>query len=165
AVGGAGLERGGAGTVVVALQPIGVQAGWEAAAQMRRAAAEKRIALQVALEKGRYEADRARRQYDEVEPENRLVAAELEARWNEALGRVAALESRCAETRSALAEFSVEEQERLLELGADLRELWNHPQAPMALKTRILLTALEEIIIDIRIADPPNVHLRRHWAV
>jgi hypothetical protein len=93
-------------TVLAALQPIGVQAAWEAAAQMRRADAEKRKTLELALEKARYEADRARRQYDEVEPENRLVAAELEARWNEALGRVAALESRCAETRSALDEFS-----------------------------------------------------------
>jgi hypothetical protein len=93
-----------------------------------------------------------------------LVAAELEARWNEALSRVAALESRCAETRSALDEFSAEEQERLLELGADLRELWNHPQAPMALKKRILRTVLEEIIIDIQDEDPPKVHLRLHWA-
>ena len=163
-VGGSRLDQAVSATVLVALQPIGVQAAWEAAAEMHRADAEKRKALELALEKARYEADRARRQYDEVEPENRLVAAELEARWNEALGRVAALESRCAETRSALNEFSAEEQERLLELGADLRELWNHPQAPMALKKRILRTVLEEIIIDIRDEDPPKVHLRLHWA-
>src|SRR5262249_36589868 len=164
AVGGAGLERGGAGTVVVALQPIGVQAAWEAVAQARSADAEKRKALELALEKARYEADRARRQYDEVEPENRLVAAELEVRWNEALSRVAELESRLAETTSALDEFTAEERERLLELGGDLDALWNHPQAPMALKKRILRTVLEEIVIDIRKEDPPKIHLRLHWA-
>ncbi len=89
-----------------------------------------------------------------------MVAAELEFRWNEALGRVAALESRYAETMSALDEFTAGERERLLELGGDLRELWNHPQAPMALKKRLLRTLLEEIIIDIRDEDPPKVHLR-----
>src|ERR1700691_5695543 len=50
--------------------------------------AEKRRALELALEKARYEAKRAQRQFDLVDPENRLVASELEARWNEALGRV-----------------------------------------------------------------------------
>jgi DNA invertase Pin-like site-specific DNA recombinase len=163
-VGGSRLDQAVSATVLEALQPIGVQAAWEAVAQVRCADAEKRKALELALEKARYEAERARRQYDEVEPENRLVAAELEGRWNEALSRVAALESRCAETMSALGEFTAEEQERLLELGADLRELWNHPQAPMVLKKRILRTVLEEIIIDIRDEDPPKVHLRLHWA-
>jgi DNA invertase Pin-like site-specific DNA recombinase len=163
-VGGSRLDQAVSAKVLEALQPVGVQAAWEAVAQVRRADAEKRKALELALEKARYEAERARRQYDEVEPENRLVAAELEVRWNEALGRVAALESRCAETTSAREEFTAGERERLLELGGDLRELWNHPQAPMALKKRILRTVLEEIIIDIRDEDPPKVHLRLHWA-
>jgi DNA invertase Pin-like site-specific DNA recombinase len=163
-VGGSRLDQAVSTKVLEALQPIGIQAAWDAVAQMRHTEAEKRKALELALEKARYEAERARRQYDEVEPENRLVAAELEGRWNEALGRVAALESRCAETMSALAESTGAERERLLELGDDLRELWNHPQAPMVLKKRILRTVLEEIIIDIRDEDPPKVHLRLHWA-
>jgi hypothetical protein len=163
-VGGSRLDQAVSAKVLEALQPIGVQAAWEAVAQARSADAEKRKALELALEKARYEADRARRQYDEVEPENRLVAAELEVRWNEALGRVAELESRLAETTSALDEFTAEERERLLELGGDLDALWNHPQAPMALKKRILRTVLEEIVIDIRKEDPPKIHLRLHWA-
>jgi excisionase family DNA binding protein len=163
-VGGLRLDQAVSATVLEAVQPVGVQAAWDAVGQMRRANAEKRKALELALEKARYDAERARRQYDEVEPENRLVAAELEARWNEALSRVAALEGRCAETTSTLNECTADEQKRLLELGADLRELWNHPQAPMALKKRILRTVLDEIIIDIRDEDPPKVHMRLHWA-
>jgi DNA invertase Pin-like site-specific DNA recombinase len=163
-VGGSRLDQAVSATVLEALQPIGVQAAWEAVALLSRADAEKRKALDLALEKARYEAERARRQYDVVEPENRLVAAELEIRWNEALSRVAALESRIAETTTARDEFTARERERLLELGSDLRELWNHPQAPMTLKKRILRTVLEEIIIDIRDKDPPEVHLRLHWA-
>ncbi|HVJ21382.1 MAG TPA: hypothetical protein VM686_38490, partial [Polyangiaceae bacterium] len=48
------------------------------------------------LEAARYEADRAFRQYDAADPENRLVAAELEARWNKALLRVGGLEGKIA---------------------------------------------------------------------
>ncbi len=57
---------------------------------------EKRKALELALERARYETNRARRQFDAVEPENRLVAGELEARWNHALEQAAALEVRIA---------------------------------------------------------------------
>jgi hypothetical protein len=120
--------------------------------------------LELALEKARYEAERARRQYDAVDPENRLVAGELEVRWNEALGQVAAVESRLHESARAAHELGEGERERLLELGKDLAELWNHSQAPVVLKKRILRTVLEEIIIDIRDEEPPKVHLHLHWA-
>jgi Recombinase zinc beta ribbon domain/Recombinase len=46
------------------------------------------------LEAARYTADRAFRQYDATDPANRLVAGELEARWNKALARVAEVESK-----------------------------------------------------------------------
>src|SRR5262247_1964161 len=53
-----------------------------------------REALRRDLEAARYAADRAFRQYDTADPANRLVASELEARWNQALARVAEVESR-----------------------------------------------------------------------
>jgi len=53
--------------------------------------------VELALERARYEAKRAQRQFDAVEPENRLVAAELEGRWNGALAQVAELEGRLPE--------------------------------------------------------------------
>src|SRR6266540_3807473 len=58
---------------------------------------EKRRCVELALERARYEAKRAQRQFDAVEPENRLVAAELEGRWNGALAQVAELEGRLPE--------------------------------------------------------------------
>jgi predicted nucleotidyltransferase len=60
---------------------------------------EKRRYVELALERARYEAKRAERQFDQVEPENRLVAAELEGRWNGALAQVAELESRLQELK------------------------------------------------------------------
>jgi hypothetical protein len=116
------------------------------------------------LDKARYESDRARRQYDVVDPENRLVAAELEARWNEALKCVEELQERLQEVKSLHREITAAERERLLELGSDLTMLWNHPGAEPGLKKRILRTVLEEIVIDIRQEDPPKIHLRLYWA-
>lgn len=163
-VGGLRVDQAVAAEVLQAIQPLGVEASLEAISLAEHADAEKRKALELALEKARYEAERARRQYDAVDPQNRLVASELEARWNEALKRAAELETRLHQEMRSQQQLSVAERERLLALGADLIELWNHQGASPALKKRILRTVLEEIVIDIRDEDPPKVHLRLHWA-
>ena len=83
----------------------------------------------MALEKAPYAADRARRQYDAVEPENRLVSAELEARWNAALAQVSESEARLQLLDASLQPLSDAQRLRLLELGSDLRAAWEHPHA------------------------------------
>ena len=84
-------------------------------------AAEKRRQVELALEQARYEAARARRQYDAVDPDNRLVAGELEQRWNERLLAVRALEDeRDALASSSPTALTEAERERLLALGADV---------------------------------------------
>jgi resolvase-like protein/recombinase len=79
AVDAAGLE---------AIQPAGVQASLDALARVMAEHDIKRQALALALEKAHYEVQRARRQYDRGDPDSRLVAGELERRWNAALERV-----------------------------------------------------------------------------
>jgi DNA invertase Pin-like site-specific DNA recombinase len=155
------LDQAVSDAVLQAVQPLGIEAALQAVTAAEHADAEKRGALELALEKARYDADRARRQFDAVEPENRLVATELESRWNEALRHVAELESRLVEV-GAPRGVSVEEQRRLLELGADLQSLWTHPAASIILKKRILRTVLEEIVLDV-LDDPRELLLRLHW--
>jgi hypothetical protein len=162
-VGGLRVDQAVSAQVLEAMQPIGIEAVLEAVALASRVDEEKRKALELALERARYEANRAHRQYDAVDPENRLVAAELEARWNEALQTVTQAESRLRETTSRQQEVADTERERLLNLGADLTSLWNHAKASAVLKKRILRTLLEEIVIDVREDDPPKIHLRLHW--
>src|SRR5262249_50135737 len=84
-----GVEQAVADQVLQAVGPAGVQAALAAAEQLEQTQQEQQQTLALALERARYEAERARRQYDAVEPENRLVAGELERRWNTALARVA----------------------------------------------------------------------------
>jgi excisionase family DNA binding protein len=162
-VGARGLDEAVCAEVLAALQPLGVEAALEAAASLGRDEDAKQKAVRLALEKARYQADRARRQYDAADPENRLVAAELEARWNEALRQVAELEARWKVLSAPAAAPSMEERQRLLTLGGDLEALWRHPGAAQALKKRILRTVLVEIIVDVT-GDPPRNRLRLHWA-
>jgi hypothetical protein len=82
--------------VLAAIQPAGIEAALLAEEQLMQHNDQKRESLALALERAQFEARRAQRQYDAVDPDNRLVAGELERRWNEALGgwRSWSLESR-----------------------------------------------------------------------
>ena len=148
--------------VLEAIQPAGVQAALEAIDAALHEDETKRQALELALEKARYETRRAQRQFDAVDPENRLVASELELRWNQSLAHVSELESRVQTLREQSEPLSERQQERLLALGTDLRALWQHPAAPVELKKRILRTLLEEIVVN-NIDAPPQQVLHLHW--
>ena len=145
-----------------AVQPAGVQASLDALEQLGDRQREKRQSLALALEQARYEVDRARRQYDLVDPANRLVAGELESRWNAALARAAELDRQLAELEQAQETVTPQERERLLELGHDLPSLWDHPAATAELKKRLLRAALREIVIADN-EDRTEHVLVMHW--
>jgi DNA invertase Pin-like site-specific DNA recombinase len=162
-VGSLRLDRAVAQSVLAAIQPAGIEAAVKLTECTQLEDDEKRKALELALERARYEEKRARRQFDAVEPENRLVASELEARWNGALGQVAEAEARLAAAGNAAVPLTEGQKEELAALSEDLMALWNHPDAPIPLKKRILRTVLTEIIID-NDADSASHRLRLHWA-
>jgi len=123
--------------------------------------AEKRRQVELALEQARYETARARRQYDAVEPDNRLVASELERRWNERLMAARALE----DERDALASMpdaslSEEDRRKLLALGSDLERAWNSPGATPATRKRIIRTLINEIVVCV---SDQTLDLVVHW--
>jgi len=149
--------------VLEAIEPAGIEAALKASEQAALEDHEKRRCVELALERARYEAKRAQRQFDRVEPENRLVAVELEARWNGALVQVAELESRLQELRGEALPLSEEQKRRLLEMGKDLGRLWNEAQAPVELKKRILRTVIEEIVVN-SVEKPAEHRLQIHWA-
>ncbi|MFD0614622.1 hypothetical protein ACFQZO_31180 [Bradyrhizobium sp. GCM10027634] len=112
-------------------------------------------------EQARYEATRARRRYEAVDPDNRLVAGELERRWNERLLAVRALE----EERGALlakpeSPLSEADRERLLALGSDLERAWNSPGATPATRKGIIRTLIHEIVVCVGDAA---IELVIHW--
>lgn len=160
---GGRVDREIAAEVLEALRPLGIQAAFDALERSQNRTDEKRHSLELALEKARYEAGRIERQYQATEPENRLVAAELEKRWNNALNHVAEMEHRLEEAAASAPQLTSEQREQLLALGEDLERLWDHPGSQMVLKKRILRTVLEEVVADTT-DEPPAVHLKLHWA-
>jgi len=134
--------------VIGRLQPLGIQAALDAMDEQRAEDAEKRRQIELALEQARFEAARASRQYDAVDPDNRLVAADLEQRWNARLLAVRSLEEErdgvVAEPRTALTEA---ERARLLALGADVEQAWISPSASPATRKRIVRTLIDEIVV------------------
>jgi hypothetical protein len=149
--------------VLEAMAPAGVEAAIQAQALNAAADEEKRRALQLALERARYEAQRAKRQYDLVDPDHRLVASELEARWNRSLQAVAELEQRVQTLPQVAAALTAEQKTHLTALGENLSTLWNDPQAPVELKKQILRTVIVEIVVQSG-ADSPVHRLQIHWA-
>ncbi len=143
------------------LSPLGIEAAL-AALRVHQDTEDERIRQKsLALEQARYEVARAQRQYDAVDATNRLVAAELERRWNTALRTQADLEKEFEALRQDRPHrISEQQQHTLLALGADLRRLWEHPQSSPELKKRILRTVLTEIVVT---ANGSEVQLLLHW--
>ena len=79
------------------------------------------------LEAARYAADRAFRQYDAADPENRLVAGELESRWNQALAQVVELEQRIARRDAQAPPVFDAEPLSFASLASDLSAVWAAP--------------------------------------
>src|SRR3954462_11128748 len=131
--GGMRIDRAVGAEVIERLQPLGIEAAIEALEARRVEQSEKRRHIELALEQARYEAARARRQYDAVDPDNRLVAAELERRWNERLRTVRTLEAdQEALAAGAQTTLTATDRERLLALGGDLARAWHNPGATPA---------------------------------
>lgn len=150
-----------ASEVLRLLRPLGVEAAIKAIEARDMETEEKRRQTELALEQARYEARRARGQYDAVDPDNRLVAAELERRWNERLLAVRHLEDRLADVdRRRQAPMTPEERAKLMTLGADLERAWHHPAATAATRKRILRAVVNEIVARV---EGDEINLVIHW--
>jgi DNA invertase Pin-like site-specific DNA recombinase len=161
--GGQKVEQAVADVFLEAVRPAGVQASLAAWEQASTAIDEKRRALELARQKAEYEVMHARRQYDAVDPANRLVAAELERRWNDALKELADTEGRLAAQAASRKPVDGRVRETLMALGDDVDSAWNHPAAPVELKKRLLRSVIKEIVCNVLDA-PRDIVLNVHWA-
>jgi excisionase family DNA binding protein len=140
---------------------LGVEAALEAIATREEENAGTRRQAELALTQARYEADLARRQYDVVDPANRLVAAELERRWNDRLAEVQRQEEWLATMTDHRSDtLNSGKKDRLMALGADLETAWSHPGATAETRKRILRAVLEEIVVTLTEAQ---IELVLHW--
>ena len=131
-----------------AIRPAAVEASRRAAALSEGEQRRQRQRLSDELKQCEYEAERARRQYDRVEPENRLVAAELEQRWNAALSQVVAARARLDDFQKPNdASLNEAEAARLMSLGQRLESIWDAEETDATIKKQIVRLLVEEVLV------------------
>ncbi|HKD45757.1 MAG TPA: recombinase family protein, partial [Candidatus Angelobacter sp.] len=162
-VGGIQIDQAVTDAFLKAVTPASVAVIEEA---MRQLEVDRDAALsqwRLAVERARYEAQRAERQYCAVDPENRLVARGLEATWEQRLQELAAAEAEL-ERRQQLRPRTLSPEERnvIRILGSDLRKVWNAPTTTDRDRKELLRTLLEEVIVTVNRPEH-RAHLTLRW--
>ncbi len=133
--------------ILEAISPLGVEASLEALARSGTEEEGQRRAADGRIEQLEYEVMRAREQYDAVDPRNRLVAAELERRWERALADVASARASRAAIGAARPSLPSEQREEILALGRSFSDVWNSDRCPMPLKRKIVQTVVQDVTV------------------
>jgi DNA invertase Pin-like site-specific DNA recombinase len=153
-----------AAQVRAALEPAAVELSLAAADDVQQERARLHRVRQQEVERAHSEAERARRQYDAVEPENRLVARELERRWEAVLKEQRRLEEEYARFgRSQPAELSAAEREQIRALAQDLPALWQAPGTTAADRQRVVRLLVEEVVVAVQ-GESERVDVTMRWA-
>ena len=147
--------------IIEVVRPVAVEAAVLAGREESQMQDDVLAALHRDLEAARYAAHRAQRQYDAADPENRLVAGELERRWNEALHHVKQLELRIEELIS-LKPSPVPSATTFADLAEQIDAIWNDPETDSVLKKRIVRTLIEEVVADVD-SSAGEIILVIHW--
>ena len=162
-VGGVQIDQAVADAFLKALTPAALEATQLAIQQLEANHDTALSQWRLAVERARYEAERAERQYRTVEPENRLVARGLETEWEKRLRDLAAAETEL-ERREKQRPHTLREAEKkkILSLGSDLGKVWTAPATTDRDRKELLRTLLEEVIVSVERAER-RAHLTLRW--
>lgn len=162
------LEDLAAAQILIALEPASLELSLAAADRLEAERAELDRHWQLRLERAQQTVDRAFRQYDAVEPENRLVARTLEARWETALSEHRALGEEYDRFRASQPlRLTPSDRRAIEELAKNLPRLWHAPpDAPsmpsVAEKRRVVELLLERAVVHA--GTDEQLHVELHWA-
>jgi DNA invertase Pin-like site-specific DNA recombinase len=160
---GEAIERLVSEQILFAIEPVNLQLSLAACEQIESERAELSRHWKLRLERAEQDAARAFRQYDAVEPENRLVARTLERKWEERLDALRSLQEEydrfCA---SQAVTLSSSERASIAALSAKLPKLWSHSSLPVAAKRRVVQLLLERVVVSSSIHE--QVELELHWS-
>lgn len=148
--------------LVQALSPYAIQAALLAAKKQQQENQQVHTAVELEREQARYQVELAAQRYEQVDPHNRLVALELERRWEKELEHLEQVEQKLETLRQRPPSHAEPDLEQLLALGRDLSAVWNAPQAEPALKQRLAGLLLEEVLCDVDKSGKELI-LVLHW--
>jgi len=147
--------------VLAALQPAELELALAVLAELEARDAGLTRQWQMRLERAEYEAQLAERRYQEVDPANRLVAATLERRWNEALHQLAALQQQFAQAQRQQAHVATPEQRaQVLALVRDLPRVWSAPTTEARDRKRMLRLLIKDITVEKPAPKQMLLHIR-----
>jgi hypothetical protein len=150
--------------VLAALEPAALELHLAAAADVEEQRRQLHQQWQQKLERADYQTQRAVRQYQEVEPEHRLVARELERRWEEAMQQQQQLQKGYEQfCRAQPARLSELEQEQIRVLASDLPHLWKAETTTAQDRKRVVRLLIERVVVQVR-GQSEQVSLTIHWA-
>jgi len=141
-----------------AVEPMAVEAALQAERRHMEVQADQRRITELELQQARYEATLAERRYAACDPDNRLIAAQLEKSWESALQRVVACEQRLDAVEQAQSSAKPD----LAGLAEDLAAAWNAPGVTMRARQQLLRTLVKDIVADVDDATR-EVVLTIHW--
>lgn len=146
-----------------AMAPAQLEVAIKAAEKMKEEKQTLKKQWEQQLTQARYEVQLAQRQYDAVDPDHRLVAAELERRWNEKLEVLQELETAYAKAEQE-ARFIVTEQEMddMKKLAKDLPAVWHAPTTTNQERKQLLRYAISEVQLD-GVTTPGKIEIRITW--
>ena len=148
-LGGMRLDAAVAREVLEVVRPAAIDAATKAFKDYRSRQTEQRQRFVLDLRSAEYEAERAYRQFNGVDPENRLVVAQLEAKWNESLRHVDEAKQKLGQLGNQTPSIPEEQRLSIMALTHDLPLLWEQPTTTNEMKKRIIRTVIEEIVADV----------------
>jgi DNA invertase Pin-like site-specific DNA recombinase len=162
-LGGVRLEKAIAAAFLEATTPAGIHACAQAVEELERAHGERLAGQRLAVERAQFEADRAQRQYDACEPENRLVARTLEGRFETALSELETERRKLAELESRRPEpLTAAERQALGRIAKDLPRLWAAETTTDRDRKELLRTLISEIVVTVT-EEPRQAEVEICW--
>jgi excisionase family DNA binding protein len=157
--GGARVDIAIAAELLQAVEPMAIEAAVEAERRHKQMRGEQQRIVELELQQARYEASLAERRYAACDPDNRLIAAQLEKSWEEALRRVEACQARLEDEKNTNEAAATPD---FAGLAQDLNAAWNAPAVTMRARQQLLRALVADIIVDVdEVAR--EIILTIHW--
>jgi hypothetical protein len=149
--------------LLTAITPVTIELALAALTSLEKRDYEIGAQWRLRIERARYEVDLAERRYELVDPANRLIAATLEQRWNDATRRLQDLEAELADfERQTMRAVTAEQKKQIRELAERFPRLWAAPTTAPRDRKRILRLLVRDITLS-KGPDPKTVRLHIRW--
>jgi DNA invertase Pin-like site-specific DNA recombinase len=162
AFGGSLVDRRFSKEILKVIVPYGIEASIQSAQMLGDKDDAQRQLLHKKLTQIEYQERRAFEQYNEVDPRNRLVAQELEKRWNDKLHDVCAVKQQLSELDMGRHPISTDEKKTLQQLGENFHLVWQSDRCSPSVKKKILRIVIEEVVVTLT-KETNDLTFVIHW--